>query len=81
MYCAGGGAVSDSGADIFKSRISYIRYLSGVVDEISKGNLHTQIDKKGYDELTTIAESIDDMQHNLDKMMKEERENERKTES
>ena len=54
-----------------KSRISYIRYLSGVVDEISKGNLHTQIDKKGYDELTTIAE-------NLDKMMKEERENERK---
>ncbi len=61
-----------------KSRISYIRYLSGVVDEISKGNLHTQIDKKGYDELTTIAESIDDMQHNLDKMMKEERENERK---
>ena len=61
-----------------KSRISYIRYLSGVVDEISKGNLHTRIDKKGYDELTTIAESIDDMQHNLDKMMKEERENERK---
>ena len=33
------------------------KYLSGVVDEISKGNLHTQIDKKGYDELTTIAES------------------------
>ena len=60
--------------DVYKRQ----RYLSGVVDEISKGNLHTQIDKKGYDELTTIAESIDDMQHNLDKMMKEERENERK---
>ena len=64
-----------------KSRISYIRYLSGVVDEISKGNLHTRIDKKGYDELTTIAESIDDMQHNLDKMMKKKGRMSGKTES
>lgn len=62
-----------------KSRISYIRYLSEVVDEISKGNLNTEIKKKGYDELTVIADSIDEMQHNLDRMMKEERENERKS--
>ena len=62
-----------------KGRISYIRYLSGVVDEISKGNLNTEIKQKGYDEITVIAGSIDEMQHNLDRMMKEERENERKS--
>lgn len=61
-----------------KRRIDYVRYLSRVVDEISKGNLNTQIDKKGDDEITVIAESIDDMQHNLDRMMREERENDRR---
>lgn len=62
-----------------KSRVSYIRYLSGIVNEISRGNLNTEIKRKGYDELTVIAGSIDDMQHNLERMMKEERENERKS--
>lgn len=60
-----------------KRRIDYIRYLSEIVDEISRGNLNTFVDKKGYDELTVIAESIDEMQHNLDRMIKEERENDR----
>ena len=63
---------------LVKKRIDYIRYLSGVVDQISQGNLDTKISKKGADEITIIAESIDDMQHNLDKMMREERENDRK---
>lgn len=61
-----------------KKRIDYIRYLSDIVNEISMGNLNTPIEKKGYDEITIIAQSIDDMQHNLDRMMKEERENDRK---
>lgn len=61
-----------------KGRINYIRYLSGVVDEISKGNLNTPIRKSGCDELTLIAESIDKMQYNLNKMMQDECENERK---
>lgn len=61
-----------------KGRISYIRYLSTVVNEISKGNLNTPIRKSGCDELTIIAESIDEMQYNLNKMMEDERENERR---
>lgn len=61
-----------------KKRIDYIRYLSTVVEEISKGNLTTDIDKKGNDEITLIAEQIDDMQYSLRKMMQEERENDRK---
>lgn len=61
-----------------KKRIDYIRYLSTVVDEISKGNLNASIDKKGNDEITLIAEQIDDMQYSLRKMMQEERENDRK---
>ena len=46
-----------------KKRIDYIRYLSDVVNMISKGNLDTQIDKRGRDEITNIAYSIDNMQH------------------
>lgn len=61
-----------------KKRIDYIRYLSDVVNRISNGNLNTTIEKKGHDEVTNIAYSIDNMQHNIDRMMKEERENDRK---
>ena len=61
-----------------KKRIDYIRYLSDVVNMISKGNLDTQIDKRGRDEITNIAYSIDNMQHSIGRMMKEERENDRK---
>lgn len=61
-----------------KRRIDYIRYLSDIVNRISKGNLDTPIEKKGHDELTVIAYSIDDMQHNIAQMMKDERENDRK---
>ena len=61
-----------------KKRIDYIRYLSDVVNRISNGNLNTTIEKKGHDEITNIAYSIDNMQHNIDRMMKEERENDRK---
>lgn len=61
-----------------KKRIDYIRYLSDVVNMISKGNLDMQIDKRGRDEITNIAYSIDNMQHSIGRMMKEERENDRK---
>lgn len=61
-----------------KKRIDYIRYLSDVVNKISTGNLDTPVDKKGNDEITNIAYSIDNMQHNIGRMMKEERENDRK---
>lgn len=61
-----------------KRRIDYVRYLSDVVNRISQGNLDTPIDKKGHDEITNIAYNIDNMQHNIDRMMKEERENDRK---
>ena len=61
-----------------KKRIDYIRYLSDVVNMISKGNLDTQIDKRGRDEITNIAYRIDNMQHSIGRMMKEERENDRK---
>lgn len=63
---------------LIKKQIDYIRYLSGVVNEISLGNFNTVIDIKGKDEITVIAKSIDDMQHNLDKVIREERENDRK---
>lgn len=63
---------------LIKRRIDYIRYLSNVVDEISKGNLDTPVKKRGEDEITVIAESIDEMQHSLARMMREERENDRK---
>lgn len=61
-----------------KKRIDYIRYLSDVVNLISKGNLDLQVDKRGQDEITNIAYSIDNMQHSIGRMMKEERENDRK---
>ena len=61
-----------------KKRIDYIRYLSDVVNLISKGNLDLHVDKRGHDEITNIAYSIDNMQHSIGRMMKEERENDRK---
>ena len=55
-----------------KEKNRLYKILSDVVNRISNGNLNTTIEKKGHDEITNIAYSIDNMQHNIDRMMKEE---------
>lgn len=63
---------------VVRKKVVYIHKIGDAVEEIKKGNLNTQISIEGTDELAAIAESIQEMETNLTRLIDEEKENARK---
>lgn len=61
-----------------RGKIRYVVYLSEVVEGISKGNLSTQVQIRGKDELAMVAVSIDEMQRSLSEKIAAEQRSERR---
>ena len=61
----------------FRKKIKYIEYISSSIDEISKGNLNYELEMKGEDELSIVANQINLMEKSILNMIEKERENER----
>ena len=62
-----------------RHKIKYIRYLTDVLEQIAKGKLDGKIQVRGQDELAFVAESIINMQTNINKRIEDERENAKRT--
>ena len=60
-----------------KAKIKYIEYLGYCLDEISKGNLDFQVEKRGDDELARVATAMTKMEYELKEQMKERAQSEK----
>lgn len=61
----------------FRKKIKYIEYISSSIDEISKGNLNYELEMKGEDELSIVANQINLMEKSILNMIEKERQNEK----
>lgn len=61
----------------FRKKVKYIEYISSSINEISKGNLSYELELKGEDELSCVANQINLMEKSLLNMIDKERENDK----
>lgn len=60
-----------------KNKIKYIEYISFSLSKISTGDLNHSIEVKGFDELSSLATNINQMQLELKEKIEKERESEK----
>lgn len=62
---------------LVRTKLTYLKHITESINEIAKGDLSLKIDIKGKDELTQLAQNINDMSQDLEQKFEHERQLER----